>query len=39
MIDRDYRITMIRKRNQAIRAILLIKVRTIFKELGYEIEL
>jgi len=40
MINKDYRITMIRIiKNQAIKSILKIKVQTIFKELGYEIEL
>jgi hypothetical protein len=39
MINRNDMINMIRKRNQAIRAILQIKVQTVFKELGYEIEL
>jgi hypothetical protein len=42
MILKDYRITMIKevkKRNQAIKSILKIKVQTLYKELGYEIKL
>ncbi|PZX10548.1 hypothetical protein LX69_03360 [Breznakibacter xylanolyticus] len=40
MINMDYQITMIRIiKNQAIERILKIKVQTIFKELGYAIEL
>ncbi len=43
MIIKDYWITMIIKyhseKNQAIKSILKIKVQTIFKDLGYAIEL
>jgi hypothetical protein len=40
MIEEDCRITMIEKiKNQAIKPILKIKVQTMFKELGYPIDL
>jgi len=40
MIKKDCKITVIRVlKNQAIKPILKIKVQTMFKELGYEIEL